>query len=44
MASCSRGSADCGNKLGFLEGTIALALKHPELGGKVREIIKSLLG
>jgi len=35
---------DCGNKLGFLEGTIALALKHPEFGGPVREIIKSLLG
>jgi UTP--glucose-1-phosphate uridylyltransferase len=35
---------DCGNKLGFLEGTIALALKHPEFGGPVRDIIKSLLG
>jgi len=35
---------DCGNKLGFLEGTIALALKHPEFGGPVRKIIKSLLG
>ena len=35
---------DCGNKLGYLEGTIALALKHPEFGGPVREIIKSLLG
>jgi UTP--glucose-1-phosphate uridylyltransferase len=34
---------DCGNKLGFLEGTIALALKHPELGGPVREIINSLI-
>ena len=34
---------DCGNKLGFLEGTIALALKHPEFGGPVREIIKELL-
>jgi UTP--glucose-1-phosphate uridylyltransferase len=35
---------DCGNKLGFLEGTIALALKHPEFGGPVREIIDSLIG
>jgi UTP--glucose-1-phosphate uridylyltransferase len=35
---------DCGNKLGFLEGTIALALKHPEFSGPVREIIKTLLG
>ena len=35
---------DCGNKLGFLEATIALALKHPEFGGPVREIIKTILG
>jgi UTP--glucose-1-phosphate uridylyltransferase len=35
---------DCGNKLGFLEGTIALALKHPEFGGPVRKIIELLLG
>jgi len=35
---------DCGNKLGFLEGTIALALKHPEFGGAVKEIIDSLIG
>ena len=34
---------DCGYKLGFLEGTVALALKHPEFGGPLREIIKSLL-
>lgn len=35
---------DCGNKLGFLEGTVALALKHPDFGGPLREIIKKLLG
>jgi len=35
---------DCGDKLGLLEGTIALALKHPEFGERVRAIIKSLLG
>jgi UTP--glucose-1-phosphate uridylyltransferase len=34
---------DCGNKMGFLEGTIALALKRPEFGGPLREIIKKLL-
>ncbi len=34
---------DCGNKLGFLEGTIALALKHSEFGAPVREIIRALL-
>lgn len=33
---------DCGNKLGFLEATIALALKNPEFSGPVRKIIKSL--
>jgi UTP--glucose-1-phosphate uridylyltransferase len=35
---------DCGNKLGFLEATIALALKHPEFSGPVKKSIKSLLG
>lgn len=35
---------DCGNKIGFLEGTIALALKHPEFGERVKEVIKALLG
>ena len=34
---------DCGNKLGYLEGTIALALKHPELGGPVRDFIRSII-
>jgi len=34
---------DCGNKLGFLEATIALALKHPEFSGPVKELIKPLL-
>ncbi len=35
---------DCGNKQGYVEGTIALALKHPELGGPVREFIRGRLG
>ena len=34
---------DCGNKLGFLEATISLALKNPEFSGPVKEFIKSLL-
>jgi UTP--glucose-1-phosphate uridylyltransferase len=34
---------DCGNKLGFLEGTIALALKHPEFSGQLRNFINYLL-
>ena len=34
---------DCGNKLGFLEGTIALALKHPEFSRQLRALINQLL-
>ena len=35
---------DCGNKQGYVEGTIAMALKHPELGGPVREFIRARTG
>lgn len=31
---------DCGDKAGFLEATLALALAHPTLGEKARQIIK----
>jgi UTP--glucose-1-phosphate uridylyltransferase len=34
---------DCGDKLGFLEATIALGLEHPELGAGLRQILKSYL-
>jgi UTP--glucose-1-phosphate uridylyltransferase len=34
---------DCRNKLGFLEGTIALALENPEFIGLAREILKTLM-
>ncbi len=34
---------DCGDKLGFLEATIALGLKHPELGAGLRRIVASYL-
>ncbi|MDH7511977.1 MAG: UTP--glucose-1-phosphate uridylyltransferase [Clostridiales bacterium] len=34
---------DCGNKLGFLEGTIALALKHPEFSSELRDLINQML-
>lgn len=34
---------DCGHKLGFLEGTFALALKHPEFGEAVGKMVRSLL-
>ena len=32
---------DCGDKLGFLEATIALGLAHPELGQGLRRVLKS---
>ncbi|HYZ41820.1 MAG TPA: UTP--glucose-1-phosphate uridylyltransferase GalU [Stellaceae bacterium] len=34
---------DCGEKLGFLEATVALGLRHPELGPGLRRILKSYL-
>jgi UTP--glucose-1-phosphate uridylyltransferase len=34
---------DCGDKLGFLEATIALGLEHPELGPGLRRVLKSYL-
>jgi UTP--glucose-1-phosphate uridylyltransferase len=34
---------DCGDKLGFLEATIALGLAHPELGAGLKRILKSHL-
>ena len=34
---------DCGDKLGFLEATVALGLQHPELGPGLREILTSYL-
>ncbi len=33
---------DCGNKLGYLEATVAFALNHPEVGAEFREFISSL--
>ena len=35
---------DCGHKIGFLEGTIALALKRPEFAEAVRRMVRSLGG
>jgi UTP--glucose-1-phosphate uridylyltransferase len=34
---------DCGDKLGFLEATVALGLRHPELGPGLRQILNSYL-
>jgi len=35
---------DCGSKLGYLEATVELALKHPTLGGPFREYLRSRTG
>jgi UTP--glucose-1-phosphate uridylyltransferase len=34
---------DCGDKLGFLEATIALGLAHPELGPALKQILNTYL-
>src|SRR5271166_852449 len=34
---------DCGDKLGFLEATIALGLEHPELGPGLRRVLAAYL-
>jgi UTP--glucose-1-phosphate uridylyltransferase len=31
---------DCGDKAGFIEANIALALEHPQIGGAVKESVK----
>lgn len=33
---------DCGDKFGFVRATIALGLKHPEIGEKLRRYLKDL--
>jgi UTP--glucose-1-phosphate uridylyltransferase len=32
---------DCGDKLGYLEATVALGLEHPELGEGLRQILRN---
>jgi UTP--glucose-1-phosphate uridylyltransferase len=34
---------DCGDKLGFLEATVAVGLQHPELGPGLRRVLASYL-
>jgi UTP--glucose-1-phosphate uridylyltransferase len=34
---------DCGNKLGYLEATVAYALKHPELGVAFKHTLESIV-
>ncbi len=33
---------DCGNKLGYLEATVELALKHPDVGAAFAEFLKRM--
>ena len=33
---------DCGNKLGYLEATVELALKHPDVGRSFAEFLKRM--
>ena len=35
---------DAGDKLGFIEATVAFALKRPDLGPKLRTVLRRLLG
>jgi len=34
---------DCGSKLGYLQATISLGLKHPELGAEFKKYLHGLL-
>ncbi len=34
---------DCGDKVGFLHATVALALERPDLGGRFREVLAQVL-
>lgn len=34
---------DAGDRMGYLEATVHFALKHPELGGEFREMVKRML-
>jgi UTP--glucose-1-phosphate uridylyltransferase len=31
---------DCGNKLGYLEATVELGVKHPDVGAKFADFLK----
>lgn len=35
---------DCGSRVGFIEANIAYALRDPEIGARVRDIVKSYAG
>ena len=33
---------DCGSKIGYLQATVDLGLKHPETGDALREYLRTL--
>jgi UTP--glucose-1-phosphate uridylyltransferase len=33
---------DCGSKLGYLQATVAMGMKHPELGAAFTEYLKGV--
>lgn len=35
---------DCGDKVGFIEANVAFAMAHPEMGTRVREALRRLVG
>jgi UTP--glucose-1-phosphate uridylyltransferase len=35
---------DCGNKLGYLQATVELSLRHPQLGKDFRSYLKRISG
>ena len=35
---------DCGTKIGFLQATVELALKHPQVNGEFRDYLRALVG
>jgi len=32
---------DCGSKIGYLEATLAMARKHPEVGAQFEQLLQS---
>jgi UTP--glucose-1-phosphate uridylyltransferase len=44
FALCFEGKRhDCGTKLGYLEATVAYALKHPEIGTEFKRLLQKVI-
>ena len=35
---------DCGDKIGFIEANVAFAMAHPEIGSRVRDALRKMVG